>query len=235
MSFAILKLSYNHPGESSLTGGICGTGFFIDHSTAISAHHVLNIDTFTPNAGFRYCQVWILSRNGLIAPINQHLLKRHPEIDTTVVKFDKPQSRIKVYALADHRPGVGTEVYSIGHIGNMMPQVEAHWPEKSLKITEAKLDSVACDKTGYIKNILTLNVNAQDVQLQNTTGYELSFGSQVGMSGGPLINKETNEVIGLLSLGLPMDASIKTQTFAVSIGEVKKRALKKWFSAFSHP
>jgi len=38
------------------------------------------------------------------------------------------------------------------------------------------------------------------------------------MSGGPLINKETNELIGLLSPGWPVDPSIKTQTFAVSIG-----------------
>jgi len=42
MAFAILKLSYIKPGDSSLTGGICGTGFFIDPQTAVTAHHVLN-------------------------------------------------------------------------------------------------------------------------------------------------------------------------------------------------
>ncbi len=50
MAFAIMKLSYNSPGDSRLTGGICGTGFFVDSRTAVTAHHVLNCKTFEPNA-----------------------------------------------------------------------------------------------------------------------------------------------------------------------------------------
>jgi len=79
-----------------------------------------------------------------------------------------------------------------------------------------------CDKEGYIKNLLRCNVNTLDINLQNIWGFEVSFGSLIGMSGGPLINKETSEVIGLLSFGLPIDSDIKTQIFAITMDEIKK-------------
>jgi hypothetical protein len=153
MSFAILKLSYNRPGESSLTGGICGTGFFINNSTAISAYHILNEDTFTPNSGYRFCHVWILSRNGFITSLNRDSLKSYPEIDTAVLKFQKPLSGYDIYTLADNSPEAGTGVYSIGYIGNIMPKIEVYWQEGSLIITNCNLSPVSCDKHGFlIKN-----------------------------------------------------------------------------------
>jgi hypothetical protein len=51
--FAVLKLSYNNAGDASVIGGVCGTGFFVGPGTAISAYHVLNETTFTPNPGYR--------------------------------------------------------------------------------------------------------------------------------------------------------------------------------------
>ena len=75
MAFAILKLSYNAPGDNSLVGGICGSGFFLDGSTAVTAHHVLNDETFKPNVGFRYVSVWIVSRNGSVLKILRACIK----------------------------------------------------------------------------------------------------------------------------------------------------------------
>lgn len=53
--------------------------------------------------------------------------------------------------------------------------------------------------------------------------FELSFASQVGMSGGPVVDAESRRVLGMLSIGLPPDANVKTQTFAVSIDQILER------------
>lgn len=225
MSFAILKLSYNQPGESPLTGGICGTGFFINDSMAITAYHVLNERTFKPNIGFRYCCFWILSRDGLIDRLDHHSVQGYPEIDTTVLRFDEPQLGIKVYTSSNRKPKAGTQVYGIGHIGNTMPQIKAQWEGHSIVITGADLDSVVCDKKGYIKRCANFDVNTQDVRLRNIAGFELSFGTKIGMSGGPLIDQQTGEVLGLLSFGLPPDLYVKTQSFAVSIDEIERHII----------
>lgn len=51
-AFAILKVSYNRIGETPVTGGICGTAFFIDEYTALTANHVLNRLNYKPNDGY---------------------------------------------------------------------------------------------------------------------------------------------------------------------------------------
>jgi S1-C subfamily serine protease len=71
--------------------------------------------------------------------------------------------------------------------------------------------------------LLPLSVKANDIRMSEVRGFELSFGSRIGMSGGPVVDQEDGKVLGLLSLGLPPDATIKTQTFAVSIEEVRDR------------
>jgi len=47
------------------------------------------------------------------------------------------------------------------------------------------------------------------------------YGGIKGMSGGPLVKKDTGEVIGMMSFGLPFDKKIKENLFAVSIDEIK--------------
>jgi len=227
MAFAILKLSYNQPGESPLTGGVCGTGFFIDDSTAVTAYHVLSERTFKPNTGFRYCCFWILSRSGLVAQLDQYSLQGYPEIDTTAFRFDEPQLGITVYTPPSHKPEIGTEVCGIGHIGNEMPQVRARWEGQSIVITHVDLDSVICDEIGHIIRIARFDVNAQDARLKNVAGYELSFGTNVGMSGGPLVDQRTGQALGLLSFGLPPDSYTKTQTFAVAMDEIQRRITRR--------
>lgn len=49
MVYAILKLSYNEIGDTSLVGGICGSAFFISKQIALTAHHLLNKLNYSPN------------------------------------------------------------------------------------------------------------------------------------------------------------------------------------------
>lgn len=223
MAFAILKLSFNQPGDSSLTGGICGSGFFIDSRTAITAHHCLNDDTFRPNVGFRHVLVWMITRSGLIQRIDRDVASLHPDIDTTIISFRDSKSNVQVYACAAGGVAAGQKVSGIGHVGSSMPSISADWRGSELVIQSASLSCVTRDMDGCVKRAVTFHVSANDIKMQGVLGFELSFGSQVGMSGGPVVDNRTGRVLGMLSVGLPPDSILKTETFAVSIDEISRR------------
>lgn len=224
--FAVLKLSYNNAGDASVIGGVCGTGFFIGPGAAISAYHVLNQNTFTPNSGYRRCQVWLATRRGHIVPLQYAHVSTHHEFDTTVIRIATAEPRAVDWP---HRTAssqqLGRPVQAFGHIGGSMPKlVGVEWRGGSLHIESADLDSVVSDQMGCVIKDLLLSVQANDVHLENVKGFELSFGSKVGMSGGPAIDETSGELIGMLSIGLPPDAATKTQTFAISIEQILRMA-----------
>lgn len=223
MVFAILKLSYNDIGDSTLEGGICGTGFFIKERTAVTAYHVLNTNTFQPNAGHRNCKVWLLSRSGSTLRLSLENVAEIPEADTSIINVDERPIDLPVYTCDQNDVDVGRAVKGLGHIGNSLPQLQAAWEANGLAIKNGDLTSVTSDMKGKIVNRFMCSVTAQDVNLQGIKGYEVSFGSRTGMSGGPLLDARTNNVLGLLSFGLPPDAAEKTKTFVVLIDEILKR------------
>jgi hypothetical protein len=223
MVFAILKLSYNDAGDSTLEGGICGTGFFIKERTAVTAYHVLNTNTFQPNVGHRNCKVWLLSRPGSILSLGLENVVEIPEADTSIINVDERPSDLPVYTCAQNDVDVGRAVKGLGHIGNSMPRLQATWEANVLAIKNGDLMSVTSDMKGKIVNQLMYSISAQDVNLQDIKGYEVSFSSRIGMSGGPLLDAATNNVLGLLSFGLPPDAAVKTKTFVVLIDEIVRR------------
>lgn len=223
MAFAILKLSYNEAGDSSLTGGICGTGFFVDSSTAFTAHHVLNEETLAPNLGYRHVLLWLILRSGPICRIEHSTVELHPEIDTTIIRFKNPVLGALIYDVARTKADAGIGVRGIGHKGNVMPSVDAQWQGPELILQSANLADVVLDRDGYLKRPVTLDVNANDIKMVGVRGFELSFGSQVGMSGGPVVDLASGRVLGMLSIGLPADHNVKTETFAVSIEEIMER------------
>lgn len=223
MALAILKLSYNRPGDSSLTGGICGSGFFIDSRTAITAHHCLNDDTFRPNAGFLHVLVWVITRSGSVRRIDRAAVSLHPEIDTTIISLGDSMPNVRVYDCAVGGLAAGQQVLGIGHAGNSMPSVSASWQGSDLVIRSASLAGSRRDMDGCVKRSLTFDINSNDIRMHGVLGFELSFGSQIGMSGGPVVDSSTGRVLGMLSVGLPPDSTFKKETFAVSIDEISSR------------
>ena len=227
--FAVLKLSYNNAGDASVIGGVCGTGFFVGPGTAISAYHVLNETTFTLNPGYRRCQVWLATRRGHIFPLQYRQISAHPEFDTTVIRIEtaEPKAVDWPHQVASSTL-VGRAVQAFGHIGDSMPKLNGvEWCDGSLRIESADLDPVVSDRSGRVSKDLLLSVQANDVHLEKVKGFELSFASRVGMSGGPVIDATSGELIGMLSIGLPPDAPIKKQTFAISIEQILQIARPK--------
>ena len=222
-AFAIVKLSYNSPGETPVTGGICGSAFLINDTTAITAYHVLN-KNIKPNNGFKHCQFWLIKRtNKLIIPLNKEFFKYFPNIETTIIKLNYPLTKTNKIKLKKNNFNINDPVYNIGHVGGAMPIINAEWVNNILVIHDYSLSNVKSDSIGSIKTIKNCTVHTNDVNLNNIIVIQPSFKAIQGMSGGPLINKNSNKLVGLMSFGLPADSVRKDVVFAISVNEIIRK------------
>lgn len=216
MTGIVLKLSYNNIGETPVTGGICGSFFFYQKNVVATANHVLNTKDFKPNDGFTKCQYWLLIQPDIVIELKKSDLIEFPEIDTTIIKLEKDYN-VLLRQISMTNNEAGNPCYNEGFIGGQMPGIIANWESDKLIITGCSYNNTRAIRDGFIKSIKTIDVNAADIKMQGVKGIETSYGGIQGMSGGPLINKSTNEIIGLMSIGLPADVQVKQTLFAVSI------------------
>jgi len=225
LALAIFKVSYNFVGDANCVGGICGSGFFVDDKTLLTAHHSFNRKVFQPNFGYRHCQFWLISRNGFI-PIKENIIFDYPEFETTVVKLRNKQTITEILRLSNNDPKEGEECLSVGYfasIENTQPlNVSLKWDHNKLEIVKVDLSNQFISREGTIRSIFIESKNYQDVKLKGKEIIEPSYGGVKGMSGGPLIRKKTGEVIGMMSYGFPKDVLEKEQVFAISVMELKK-------------
>ncbi len=222
MTGLILKLSYNDIGEPTLTGGICGSFFVVESNLAITANHVLNKKDFKPNNGFLYCQFWLIVQPDFILEIHHDSLIEFPEIDTTFVRLDKVFN-LGIRKLSYSDIQVGRTCFNEGFVAGKMPSVKADWEDNELRITSCTNNGTEAIGQGYVKSNKVMHINTADIKMINVKGLETSYGGNKGMSGGPLIDEETNEIIGLMSIGLPANVQNKVSLFAISIEEIKVR------------
>jgi hypothetical protein len=162
MSFVILKLSYKEPGDNGVIGGVCGSGFFINESTGVTANHVLNDNTFKPNTGNKYCQVWLLTRNNKVYPIERDSIYSIPGLDTCVINLPYIIDDADIYSLSLESAQDNQEISSLGYIGNQMPQISASWNNSILQISGVDLSSVISDKEGGVleRKVMTVQLNS---------------------------------------------------------------------------
>ena len=83
-----------------------------------------------------------------------------------------------------------------------------------------KFSDFKADGRGSIRLIDRISINSKNVNIRDVEIIETSYPGRIGMSGGPLINNETKEVIGLMSIGLPPDVVEKQTVAAISIFEI---------------
>ncbi|KAF0140409.1 MAG: hypothetical protein FD122_2424 [Stygiobacter sp.] len=224
--FAIVKLSFNQPGESSLIGGICGSAFLINDSTVITAHHVMN-SKVVPNPGYKYCRFWLLNRNGtLIIQIESQQLEDYQEIDCSLIHL-REKLNIPYLSIEKIDAKVGDSVYSIGHIGESMPKINAEWEGDKLIILNYSLENFKVDKEGEIKEIKKDTIQKNDVNIINIEVIQPSFGAIKGMSGGPLLSKSSDKLLGLMSYGLPENSAQKHSVYAISTNELYNKIITK--------
>ena len=222
MLTAVFKLYYNKAGENELSGGICGSAFFISEYIALSANHVLQEASFLPGPNFKNCELFLISKFGNIIPISKKQVTVHPEYDLAIIRFKEPQQfDINQLSKLSFQPSSsGEEIIDQGFVGGTMPQVIAKWKDKHVHIDSANLFNNVITNRGTIKSIKRVDVNSSDLKIKNVIAIETSFGGVVGMSGSPLIKKRTGEVIGIMSFGLPAGQNEKKSLYAISIEQI---------------
>lgn len=226
MTGLILKLSYNQAGISDVVGGICGSCFFIDGERVVTANHVINKKEFVPNIGYSNCQFWIIIEPNIIIEINKQNIFDYPEIDTTLINLEKEIS-IKFRGISKSIIKENELCFNEGFIAESMPELNVNWQNNKLNISTCNYNKTDILGEGYIKSLKQLTVDASDMKLDNVDVYETSYGGIKGMSGGPLILKKSNEIIGLMSIGLPQNKKEKEVLFAININEIISRIEKK--------
>ena len=226
MLAAIFKASYNFPKDTNVIGGICGTAFFINEKTALTANHLLNLDKFKPNDGFSNCKFWLLLENGQTLLLEKDYLNSYPDIDTTKICFPVIVFKDSFnYKTAISKKG--NKFILKGFLSsvseNPSPQVTLNWSaQEELVINNFDLISVVSVQEGVVEEIKNISLKSNDVVVNDKKYLTLSCGGNTGLSGAPLVKSDTDEVIGLMSFGLPENVTRKTNLFAISIDEVEK-------------
>jgi len=100
-----------------------------------------------------------------------------------------------------------------------MPQIDAHWDTNGLVLNNVNLLNSISDGNGIIRDIRTATIFSNDVNISDTKLIITSYPGNVGMSGGPMLDSN-DSVIGLMSIGLPVDVTIKEFLGAIWINEI---------------
>ena len=119
---------------------------------------------------------------------------------------------------------INLKCYNIGFISGRIPLLDLELISGKLRVKSFNsFTDYYAVSNGYIMKKIQLDLNSNDITLNNISVYQTSYGGCVGMSGGPLINTETGEILGIMSFGLPKDSFDKTNLFSISIDEIRSK------------
>ncbi len=231
--YAILKSSYHwvpqplSPDPNIFKpiakGGFHGSAFFVNDSIAISAYHVINENTFTPEYPHTNAQLWLVSDLGVSYEIKLDMLDCYPHLDITIIRFYSNQIGAKKLQLNTDFVAQ-SEIFNAGYPNFGPPNVQLEVYQSNnenpkLRISGADLRSSLYQKSGYIKSIAKESVNKNDIKLNNVEIIRTNYGGKRGMSGSPLIKHSDRTVIGVMSHGYPEDVVDKDELCAISVRE----------------
>lgn len=229
-SFALFKASYNSIMDNDVKGGIAGTAFFVTKNIAITAYHVLNDSTLKPNLNHTKTQLWLLNKMGGIIELKKYkyTLKYFPGKDITLIVFNKPVVKddyvfqidfenFNTFTNKNDLQIYSENIKSEGYRADSLVKATLAWSSHNLTVKEIHFLPQESHK-GAIELITQISISATDVQLHNIQCLKLSYGSVLGMSGGPTL--KNGKIIGVNSFGFPAGENIKTSTFAISAKEI---------------
>ena|SRR3989338_522092 len=182
--------------------GICGADFFINSTTFVTSHHVLNESSFFPNANYFNANIFLIDSEGKKIEITKtHTIKYAPEIDVTYVQTDDKHD----YISAEENYSENDDVKNIGYPTRFTKEIFGDFKIKKQFSADGSILKIKKD----------YSMNANDVKISNKEVLILNYSSEEGFSGGPLLKGE--KVVGIMSHLYPHNRN----AIAVSIKEVK--------------
>lgn len=215
--------------QEQVIGGFVGTAWpvYMNEHFAIfvTAEHIIRNETFfskanEPKAVFMF----LANKNGSSIILYPQDRVFFPKLDIGFLLV--PVGRIpeinslKVIDFSSESPSrfsLGSLVYNIGfpdrgHMGN---KIGINFDSKPPRVYFEKGPWL---QTGSIAGIHSLTTFTSDVCVSGARVFCLDYTSEPGFSGGPLVEVNTNRVIGMMSMVRPpMDGeSAPTQSFAIT-------------------
>jgi hypothetical protein len=217
---AIVKVSWRVVlGVSGLSvtaeGGIAGSCFALENGMVISCLHGLDDGLFVPNPGYSRSCLFVVEPNGSYSILSQDMVHAFPEFDLSVL--EGVDLSVK-YPVSDKSPEEVLLVSALGYEADQAPfQTNLSDDYSEVFLTSIKLDQAAQKVERVAPKTKVCTINAMDLSISEKFVFVLETHGTVGLSGGPLIDSETNEVVGLNIAGLPADAHVKTSLISIDI------------------
>lgn len=221
-AWALVKISYD-PNSMRMEGGVCGTVFFVNKRTFVTAHHCSQV--FDPNQGYPKVKVFLIDQKGNIIhdiQITQHV----PEYDLAIGKILTDTPSVGV-CMASRRAVLGDSVYNIGFPTDQGLSLQRGFSECQFRIQNDNLiiDKIKVNQfkqSGTIEHIQPVTVHANDVTLDYKTTIGLDYSSRTGFSGGPLLEESSGKVIGMMSFLVPEQYDIRKPAMAIRIEDIAR-------------
>lgn len=207
-SFAVFVAYYNTKG-GVVRGGVAGTAFFVNPTTALTAYHVLQAKSFVPVQGFSKVRVWLVHEN--YRPIELKLDQIHTRRlrDMTEIRVNRPVDSRFVFHIG--RPTVNAQVETPGILANSVGPVLA-WQGDDLQIVKVP-HLERRQLSGKILETAKVTLQAKDVNLDAAPCVKLSYQPIVGFSGGPVLSN--GRVVAMNSFAEP---GTRLRTWALNLG-----------------
>lgn len=196
-AYAVFKVSYNETG-GEVVGGVAGSAFFVAPNRAVSAHHVLNATSFRPAEGFAKTRVWLVHEGETPIELFAPNVRTDSSKDITLIAFASPVSA-KVFTRAPASLRIGEPVASEGFRANSAGPL-LFWNGPELEISSVpRLERLRAE--GVLLRATAVSVQADDLQVRDARGMQVSYAPVVGMSGGPVL--QNGMIVGFNSFANP--------------------------------
>lgn len=224
MAWAIVQARFSAP--SVATGGFTGTAWLLeqpeDKLIFVTASHVVSNTLFYPQEKDIISTLVWLANGTVTIPItvtNRVLAKNDISflvIPTTAIPRNKVLLPAKMSTTASLN---GREVYNLGYPNRGQKDIHIGIDLKSTppKVT---FSHGPWRQAGHVVNEWTVDMPAPDVTLHGAKVIVLDYTSEPGFSGGPLLLKGQDQIVGMMSAVLPNGSAPPNQSLAISMEEI---------------
>ncbi|MBE2187892.1 MAG: trypsin-like peptidase domain-containing protein [Candidatus Kapabacteria bacterium] len=175
-----------------------GTAFFITHNYCLTAYHVLKNNSTLPD--YPIVEFVLVNTNGdALGP----LIYKSGSIphDIALCQVNTAGHEIYVWKYTDSFDN-GDEVYNIGFpICDLDSSRQVHFNALGDPVEAGFINVYSNQLNGRIILEDSLNISVEGDYFENKKILVLDYSVPKGYSGGPVILKNSNEVVGLFSMG----------------------------------
>jgi hypothetical protein len=227
IAWAIIQARFS--GPSVATGGFCGTAWLLeeleDKLIFVTAGHVVGDTLFNPKEkDIINTRVWLADGTVTIPLVLTNRVLAKNDISFLVIPRSViPPNKVVLPVKTSGGGNLsGREVYNLGYPNRGQKD---HNIGIDFKSTPAivTFSHGPWRQAGHVVNEVTVDLPAPDVVLQDASGIQLDYTSEQGFSGGPLILKGEDRIVGMMCAVLPNGDSPPNHSLAVSVKEIQKQ------------